>query len=115
MVNTKLSNFAHFYSKTCLNYIIRYGEFGELIGVISKYVKTKDQILMVGCGNSKLSIDMHKSGYVNLMNIDISEVVVEQMKKLYKDCNWQKMDATSMTFNNEEFSVVSKCIVQFLQ
>lgn len=50
---------------------------------------------------------MHDVGYT-LTNIDISEVVINQMKKTYRDrgCNWLHMDATSMTFENDSFSVV---------
>jgi spermidine synthase len=53
---------------------------------------------------------MHDVGYTNLTNIDISEVVIEQMKKQYRDregCKWLQMDATAMKeFDNESFSVV---------
>lgn len=31
---------------------------------------------MVGCGNSKLSEDMYDDGYKDIINIDISDVVV---------------------------------------
>ncbi|CRK99147.1 CLUMA_CG012476, isoform A [Clunio marinus] len=86
-----------------------YGEYPELCGVLSKYIKTIDQILMVGCGNSKLSVDMFDVGYKSITNIDISEVVIEQMKKTYRDrgdCKWITMDATSMSFDNDSYSVV---------
>lgn len=63
----------------------------------------------VGCGNSKLSVDMFDIGFKNITNIDISEVVIEQMKKTFRDregCKWLTMDATTMTFDKESFSVV---------
>lgn len=41
----------------------RYGEYPELCGVLSKFVKTKDDILVVGCGNSTLSMDLYDVGY----------------------------------------------------
>lgn len=31
---------------------------------------------MVGCGNSKLSQQMHDAGYKNIINIDISHSVI---------------------------------------
>ena len=34
---------------------------------------------MAGCGNSRLSEEMHEDGYKNITNIDISRVVVDQM------------------------------------
>lgn len=38
---------------------------------------------MVGCGNSKLSGQMFKAGYSNIVNIDISPSVIEQMKSKF--------------------------------
>ncbi|KAL7034409.1 hypothetical protein ACKWTF_007952 [Chironomus riparius] len=84
-----------------------YGEFPELCGALSKYIKTKDKILNVGCGNSKLSVDMFKTGYSTITNIDISEVVIEQMKKTHRNIGeWIQMDATKMTFDDESYSVI---------
>lgn len=63
----------------------------------------------MGCGNAALSRDMFDVGYSSLTNIDISEVVIEQMKRNNKDragCSWLSMDATAMTFENESFSVL---------
>lgn len=67
------------------------------------------KIFQTGCGNSSLSVDMFDVGYTNMTNIDISEVVINQMKKTYRDrddCKWIHMDATSMSFDNESYSVV---------
>lgn len=52
---------------------------------------------------------MHDVGYKSMTNIDISEVVINQMTKTYKDregCKWLQMDATAMSFENESYSVV---------
>ena len=35
------------------------------------------KILMIGCGNSKLSEDMFDDGYINIVSTDISDVVIE--------------------------------------
>ncbi|CAO1393520.1 unnamed protein product [Diamesa hyperborea] len=86
-----------------------YGEYPELCGILGKYIKTKDNILVIGCGNSKLSIEMFDVGYKSMTNIDISEVVIKQMQKSFKDrleCLWLTMDATEMKFPNESFTVV---------
>ena len=40
-----------------------YGEYPELCGQLHKYAKSKDNILVVGCGNSKLSSDLYDVGY----------------------------------------------------
>lgn len=52
---------------------------------------------------------MYDVGYTNLTNIDISEVVIKQMSKTFRDrvsCKWIQMDATAMTFENESQTVV---------
>jgi len=43
---------------------------------------------MVGCGNSKLSGQMFKNGYGNVVNIDISPSVIAQMKEQFPDLVW---------------------------
>ena len=58
-----------------------YGEYGELCGVIHKYSKPSEKVLMIGCGNSQLSEDLYDVGYRQLVNIDISDVVIRQMKE----------------------------------
>lgn len=41
----------------------RYGEYPELCGHLHKYIKPKDAVMNVGCGNSKLCMDMYDVGY----------------------------------------------------
>lgn len=41
----------------------RYGEYPELCEILVKYVKMKDDILIVGCGNSTLSMSLYDVGY----------------------------------------------------
>ncbi|XP_055375770.1 eEF1A lysine and N-terminal methyltransferase homolog [Condylostylus longicornis] len=87
-----------------------YGEYLELCDILNKYIKPKDKILVVGCGNSKLSLDMYDTGYKEIINIDISHVVINQMldlnRKTRPDMQFLQMDATKMTFPDEHFSVV---------
>ncbi|XP_062548546.1 eEF1A lysine and N-terminal methyltransferase homolog [Armigeres subalbatus] len=87
-----------------------YGEYPELCGQLHKCVKSKDEILMVGCGNSKLSLDLYDVGFKQMTNIDISQVVIRQMQEANKlqrpEMLWYHMDATSMNFSDEKYSVV---------
>ena len=73
-----------------------YGQYNELCGVLDKYCKLKEKLLMIGCGNSQLSEDLYDVGYRHLINIDISEVVINQMKEKNKelrgDMEFIKMD-----------------------
>ncbi|KAF9031408.1 hypothetical protein BDZ89DRAFT_627609 [Hymenopellis radicata] len=42
------------------------------------------RILMLGCGNSTLSQDMYDDGYRNIVNVDYSAVVIDQMKQRHE-------------------------------
>ena len=80
----------------------RYGEYPELCGILHKYTKQKDKVLMVGCGNSELSENLYDVGYKKISNIDISDVVVRQMtdrnKKVRPDMSFVKMDITKVNY-----------------
>ncbi|KAL6440840.1 hypothetical protein ACFW04_003339 [Cataglyphis niger] len=87
-----------------------YGEYPELCEILLKYVKVKDDILIVGCGNSTLSMSLYDVGYRNIINIDISHIVIKQMRDINKstrsDLIYEHMDATKMTYPDEMFSVI---------
>ena len=87
-----------------------YGEYTELCGMLHKYIKIKDQILMVGCGNSTLSADLFDVGYHDLVSIDLSSVVIKQMKQQHERVRpglvFQEMDVTQMEFEDGKFSCV---------
>uniref|UniRef100_A0AAG5D7L7 eEF1A lysine and N-terminal methyltransferase homolog n=1 Tax=Anopheles atroparvus TaxID=41427 RepID=A0AAG5D7L7_ANOAO len=87
-----------------------YGEYPQLCGQLHKYIKPKDEILVVGCGNSKLSVDLYDVGFKKITNIDISPVVIKQMQEANRtqrpEMTWCQMDATAMSLPDESFSVV---------
>ena len=87
-----------------------YGEYGELCGVLHKYIKPKDNVLVVGCGNSTMSCDLYDVGYKNITSIDLSNQVIDQMQLQNKrdrpDLKFETMDATKMTYNESSFGVV---------
>ncbi|XP_059061808.1 eEF1A lysine and N-terminal methyltransferase homolog [Achroia grisella] len=86
-----------------------YGEYLELCAHLHKYIKTKDSVLITGCGNSGLSADLYDVGYSNITNIDVSEVVIKQMNSINSHRTGMKfvcMDAMSMSFMNDEFNAV---------
>lgn len=58
-----------------------YGDYNKLCGVLHKYIKPRDKVLVVGCGNSELSEQLYDVGYRHLTNIDISETVVNHMNQ----------------------------------
>lgn len=52
---------------------------------------------------------MYDGGYTNIDNIDISSVVIDQMKKRNEaraEMRWETMDAMNMTYEDESFECV---------
>ena len=51
--------------------------FESMNKVIAEFIKPEHKILMIGCGNARLSEDLYDAGYENIWNTDISSVVIE--------------------------------------
>ncbi|KAG7203924.1 hypothetical protein KM043_016944 [Ampulex compressa] len=87
-----------------------YGEYPELCDVLLKYMKVKDDVLIVGCGNSTLSMTLYDVGYRNITNIDISHIVIKQMRVINNNVRpnliYEQMDATQMSYPDDKFSVI---------
>ncbi|XP_004626861.1 methyltransferase-like protein 13 [Octodon degus] len=87
-----------------------YGTYLDLCGVLHKYIKPKEKVLVVGCGNSELSEQLYDVGYQDIVNIDISEVVIKQMRERNASrrpqMSFLKMDMTRMEFPDASFQVV---------
>jgi len=64
---------------------------------------------MLGCGNSTLSQDMYDDGYRNIVNVDYSAVLIEQMRKRHgqvrPEMEWHEMDVRNLSFQAESFDV----------
>lgn len=86
-----------------------YGEYPELCGILHKYIKPQDNILVVGCGNSQLSADLYDVGYHKIVNIDVSDTVIRQMteknQKQRPEMKFLKMDVMNMDYKDGEFTV----------
>ncbi|XP_076625513.1 eEF1A lysine and N-terminal methyltransferase homolog [Colletes latitarsis] len=99
-----------FFKKRGKKYFEWYGEYPELCSILLKYIKIKDNILIVGCGNSTVSMCLYDVGYRNIINIDISHIVIKQMRDINasvrSDLIYEQMDATQMTYPNDTFSVI---------
>lgn len=83
-----------------------YSDFKDLL---YKHVRKVDRILMLGCGNSRLSEDMYNDGFKNITNIDYSPVVIEKMRKKCRslaEMQWLVMDITKLTFDRSSFDVI---------
>lgn len=86
-----------------------YGDYNSLCGVLHKYIKPKDKVLVVGCGNSELSEQLYDVGYHHLTNIDISETVVSHMNQRNAQrrpgLTFRQMDATQTDYQSDSFQV----------
>jgi len=64
---------------------------------------------MLGCGNSKLSEEMYDDGYTNIVNVDYSGVVIDQMSSRHStkrpNMEWHEGDVRQLTFDAESFDV----------
>lgn len=83
-----------------------YQRYSGIKDLIAQYVKKSDNILMGGCGNSRLSEDMYDDGFTTIANVDISRVVIDQMIEKYRDkptLTWQQMNVCALEFPDEAF------------
>ncbi|KAG7260456.1 hypothetical protein CRUP_008807 [Coryphaenoides rupestris] len=84
-----------------------YGDYNKLCGVLHKYMKLQDKVLVVGCGNSELSEQMYDVGYKQLTNIDISETVVTHMNQRNAERRphlaFQRVDATQTPYEDASY------------
>ncbi|KAG7514952.1 hypothetical protein JOB18_046239 [Solea senegalensis] len=84
-----------------------YGDYNKLCGVLHKYIKVQDKVLVVGCGNSELSEQLYDVGYKHLTNIDISETVVTHMNQRNAECRpgltFQQVDATQTPYEDASY------------
>jgi 2-polyprenyl-3-methyl-5-hydroxy-6-metoxy-1,4-benzoquinol methylase len=59
--------------------------YKQVASQLSQFLKSSDKILVVGCGNSNFSSDLYDAGYLSIINIDFSQVVIDIMKEKNKD------------------------------
>ncbi|KAJ1897664.1 hypothetical protein LPJ66_003229 [Kickxella alabastrina] len=83
--------------------------YKDLTPLFDKHIGSKAaRILMLGCGNSTLSGDMYEAGYPNIINIDYSDVVIEQMRHRtahQPEMTWEVMDVRNLALKNESIDV----------
>ena len=80
-----------------------YADWEQLEKYFKIFLSEEDKILMVGCGNSKMSSQMYNSNFKNITNIDISDIVISKMQKQFPEMKWIEMDATKMDFKDDTF------------
>jgi len=86
-----------------------YQDYEQLKPFLLENVNFSDKILMVGCGNSLCSEKMIEDGYKDISNIDISQLVIDQMKErnsAIPSLKYLQMDVRKMDFADKAFDVV---------
>ncbi|KAH0793582.1 S-adenosyl-L-methionine-dependent methyltransferase [Histomonas meleagridis] len=84
-------------------------DYKELSPYINKHFSHDAHILIPGCGNSAISADMYRDGFIHIDNIDFSPVCIEQMKRRFSDLDqmtWKVMDIKNMGFPDNTFDIV---------
>lgn len=87
-----------------------YQTYSSLRPLLDLYISRHQRILVTGCGNSALGEGMVNDGYEDVVNVDISSVVIEAMQKKYQDLpqlKYIEMDVRDMSsFQTGSFDAV---------
>lgn len=92
------------------DWYVSWPQLREYLTASEEFLLPKNaRILMVGCGNSRLSEQMYEAGYENVLSIDISETIVSRMQaeadKKGMKLVYQVADATAMPYEDQTFDV----------
>ncbi|CAL9779164.1 unnamed protein product [Musa acuminata subsp. burmannicoides] len=87
-----------------------YQKYQSLAPLFDLYLRRSHRLLLVGCGNSALGESMVDDGYQDVVNIDVSSIVIEAMQKKHMDkpgLKYIKMDVRDMDpFQSSSFDAV---------
>ncbi|WVQ97977.1 hypothetical protein IAU59_005097 [Kwoniella sp. CBS 9459] len=67
------------------------------------------RMLMLGCGNSALGEVLYDAGWTNIVNLDYSKIVIDQMKERHTSrplMEWHEMDVLDLKYGEDEFDLV---------
>jgi Methyltransferase domain len=78
-----------------------YGEWQSFANNFTKLVNDRSaRILILGCGNSRMSEQLYQAGYSAITNVDFDAGVIDEMKRKHaKNCpdmKWITLDVTKM-------------------
>ena len=78
--------------------------------VIAQYTQSTSQVLIVGCGNSRLPEEMYEDGYQHITSVDLSysaiKIQQEEYKDKYANLTFKQMDVRNLQFKDGTFDVV---------
>merc|ERR1712070_343555 len=78
--------------------------------MMKEHIPNDQLILMFGCGNSDLSERMYERGYESIINIDISQALLDGLKNRLQakmpKAQWLFMSGAEMTFEDNHFDAI---------
>jgi len=81
-----------------------------LVDFLLPLLRPDHRILMLGCGNSELSAELHSAGFPLIVNVDISDHCIRKMadrhQALEPPMEWRVMDCRELTYPDADFDVV---------
>ncbi len=87
-----------------------YGDYTNHCHILHKYIKPSNRILVVGCGNSKLSEGLYDAGFHAIDNVDISDVVIKKMaarnRQKRPEMTFSKMDLLHIGYEDRSYDCV---------
>lgn len=85
-----------------------YQKWSGIKEIVKKEVKKSDRVLIVGCGRSRLSEEMSKDGYTDILSTDASKTCIAANQKQYgSKLRFEVLDITDMScFSHGEFDAV---------
>ncbi|EAY04958.1 hypothetical protein TVAG_040100 [Trichomonas vaginalis G3] len=80
----------------------------KLKGSLGRYIDGCTSALHVGCGTSTLGIDIQEDGVKNVLNIDTSETVIQEMSSKYerKRNKFEVGDIRNLEYRKNSFDLV---------
>ena len=82
-----------------------YQTWDDIMSIIAPFFDGSEIALNIGCGNSPMAVDM-ASTFKDVVNIDISSVVIDQMEADYSHLEniiWLQMDCMDLKFDDDMF------------
>uniref|UniRef100_A0A8C5PAS9 EEF1A lysine methyltransferase 4 n=1 Tax=Leptobrachium leishanense TaxID=445787 RepID=A0A8C5PAS9_9ANUR len=86
-----------------------FGSYRDFRDLVRRQIKPGARGLVLGCGTSSLSADLHTDGVHPIVSIDYSTVCIEEMVEKHAgvpDMRWLVMDARQLDFPDESFDLV---------
>ncbi|XP_053315318.1 EEF1A lysine methyltransferase 4 [Spea bombifrons] len=86
-----------------------FGTYRDFAELVRREIRPGTRGLVLGCGNSSLSVDLHKEGVSPVVSIDYSPVCITEMARKHAgipDMRWLVMDARQLTFPDGSFDLV---------